>query len=234
MKPLEIDPSVDGQSLSSLIYEQIRARIIRGDFAPGSRLRERELAEELAVSRIPLREALPQLEADGFIRTEPRRGAVVTQLTMRDIADLFDVRMNVETYAAGQAAERVGRGASCLPIRAAILETDEALRSRDSDRIVLAKARFHEAVVEVAGNALLETMMRAVAGRIHWVLQLTAESDSDSACDEHNELYEAIQSGNIKLAEALAHVHIERGRRLTLEALADVLPRGTDDFDLPR
>ena len=75
------------QSLSVKIYEELRERIIEGTLAAGERIRERELAAEFNVSRIPIREAMPRLEAEGFIKTLPRRGAVVTEMTLNDVEE---------------------------------------------------------------------------------------------------------------------------------------------------
>ncbi|MBT2512565.1 GntR family transcriptional regulator [Arthrobacter sp. ISL-30] len=75
---------------------RIRQLIISGEYAPGSRLRERELSEFLAVSRVPVREALQQLEAEGFVVTSPRRAATVKQITLKDVNELFDVRLILE------------------------------------------------------------------------------------------------------------------------------------------
>src|SRR5689334_10830851 len=112
--------SVIDTSMSQRVYTEIRERIIRGDFPPGFRLLERDLADEFAVSRVPVREALPQLEADGFITTLPRRGAVVAQLTIQDVEELFDVRLGVEVYATRLAARRLSRGASASRLRDAL------------------------------------------------------------------------------------------------------------------
>jgi DNA-binding GntR family transcriptional regulator len=211
-------------SLSVRIYEQLRARIIRGELAPGTRLRERDLAEELAVSRIPLREALPQLEADGFIRTEPRRGAIVSELTLQDVDELFAVQLNVEVFAAREAALRVAAGGSAEAVVQALKVQTSFLNSGDVDNEVRAKAAFHAAIVETTGNQLLIRMMRAVAGRTHWILQLTAEDDPETAPDEHRELCEAISAGDADLAHAVAHVHLERGRRQSMAKLRGILP----------
>ena len=123
-------------------------------------MRERELADELGVSRMPLREALPQLEADGFIRTVRRRGAVVTQLTIRDIEELFDVRLGVEVYATRLAARRVGAGASADGLREAMARADAALTHRDVNAIAESNAALHEEIVRLAENSLLTTTTR--------------------------------------------------------------------------
>lgn len=213
------------QSLSMKIYDEIRERIINGVYPPGMRLRERELAEEFDVSRIPLREALPQLEADGFIRALPRRGAVVTQLTIRDINELFDVRLSLEVFAASRAAERVANGIPPAPLHTAMRLAEEALDRGNPDEIAATNAALHAEIVALAGNALLTTLMRSVIGRVHWVFRLTSERDPAHACEEHRELCDAIGSGNPALASAVAYSHIERGRAPSIEVLRAFLPQ---------
>jgi DNA-binding GntR family transcriptional regulator len=218
--PHLIADAPDG-SLSAMLLEELRSRIIRGDFPPGMRLRERDLAEEFDVSRIPLREALPQLEAEGFIVTLPRRGAVVT---LQDADELFEVRLGVEVLATKRAAQRVAAGASAEGVRAAMEGTEVVLASGDPTAIAEASAQLHEAIIELAGNSLLSTMMRTVAVRDRWIFKLASDREPAVACDEHTRLCAAIYAGNGELAAALAYSHIERARQAAMAALATVLP----------
>ncbi len=211
-------------SLPARVYDELRRRIISGHFPPGTRLRERELAEEFAVSRIPLREALPQLEANGFIRTLPRRGAVVTQLTLRDVEELFEVRLGLEVRAAKKAAERVGQGCSPEPVRLVMERAERAMADGDADEIAVTTAELHQAVVDLSDNALVSTMMRSILGRMQWIFRLTAERDPLVACEEHHGLLDAISDANPDLAAAIAYAHIERGRAPSLATLSQVLP----------
>lgn len=112
-------------SSSDTARARIRELIISGDFAPGSRLRERELSQTLAVSRVPVREALQQLEAEGFIDTSPRRGATVKQITLRDVNELFDVRLSLEVLAARLAAQAAARGQSSLRLQHMMDQAEE-------------------------------------------------------------------------------------------------------------
>jgi DNA-binding GntR family transcriptional regulator len=224
-----VEESPDGEverSLSSRIYRDLRQRIIVGEFPTGARLRERELAEALGVSRVPLREALPQLEADGFINTTLRRGAVVTQITLKDVEELFDVRLGVEVYATRLAASRVRLGASSDALKAALARAITTLDTDDPDAIADANADLHEEIVTLAANSLLTTMMRPVSARDRWIFRMTADRDAHVACREHTELCAAIFDGNADLAAALAYSHIERGRAPTMKALRPILPLG--------
>ena len=97
---------VDRRSRGEAVYEWVRERIIDGSLQPGSRIRERDLAEAINVSRVPIREAFPRLEAEGYIRTIPRRGAVVAPMELVDVNEVFDVRASLEVLAARLAAQR--------------------------------------------------------------------------------------------------------------------------------
>jgi len=219
-------PALSDRSMSERIYHELRAQIITGALLPGTRLRERELAVELGVSRIPLREALPQLEADGFIQSANRRGAIVTELTLRDVQELFDVRLGVEVYATKLAARRVAGGASAADLRAAMASADEVLETRDVNRIAETNAELHEAIVHLAGNSLLQNMMSSVSGRDRWIFRMTSDRDPVVACREHHELCQAIYAGDAELAGAISYSHIEKGRTPTVETLKFVLPEG--------
>lgn len=115
-----------------------------------------------------------QLEADGFIHTYPRRSAVVRTLTLRDISELFDLRLSLEVFAVRQAARAVAEGATTEPLLAGLAEADAATRSHDEDAIGLANAALHELIVATTGNALLRDIMRPISGRTRWLFRLTA------------------------------------------------------------
>lgn len=212
------------ESLVQQIYVEIRERIIHGTYPAGFRLRERELAEELNVSRIPLREALPKLTADGFIITYPRRGAVVRQLTLTDIAELFDLRSSLEVFAARQAARAIGQGADPQPLVDAMAAADAATEAHDEDAIALANGALHEVIIDVTQNRLLKDVMRPVIGRTRWLFRLTSDRSPVEQRHEHHELCQAILDCDVELAAAYAYAHIERGRRPSLDSLSGTLP----------
>jgi DNA-binding GntR family transcriptional regulator len=211
------------RSLSVKVYEYLREAIIEGELQPGSRLLERELSERLEVSRIPIREALPQLEAEGLIETVPRRGSVVTQLTLRDISELFDVRTSLDVLAARSAAQQA-TPATRSGLDQAFERSRVATEAGSATEIAAANAAFHVAIHQVAANRLLQALMAPINARVRWLFRLTSERDPELLCQEHGELHEAIVSGDVELAASLAFSHVERGRRPSLASLASILP----------
>jgi DNA-binding GntR family transcriptional regulator len=206
-------------SLSSQIYERLREGIIRGRYRQGSRLIESRLAEELEVSRVPLREAIPLLAVDGFVHTVPQRGMVVMTWTMRSAHDLFDLRLCLEVGATRYAARRAGEGVSIAPLEAALANSREGLATGEPYRIAGDSAQFHGTIVQLTGNGLMQSIMESVLGRMMWLFFLTSELDSAAALSDHAELLGAIESGNEGLAESIAYAHIERDRDESMRVL---------------
>lgn len=211
-------------SLSRQAYLALRDGIILGRYPQGSRLAEQRLAVDLRVSRVPLREAIPQLEVEGFVRTSPRRSTVVEVFDAKAMNDLFDLRLCLEVGAARYAARQAGAGASMTPLDDVLAESREIVQSGDAYRIAQASTQYHEAIILLARNRLMETVMRSVSGRMLWLFYLTSGLDPDAALDEHIYLRDAIADGNERLAEAVAFAHIEHDREPSSRALAEKQP----------
>lgn len=203
-------------SLSDRAYGVLRRRIIEGTAAPGERLVERDLAAELEVSRIPLREALRRLAAEGLVVAVPGRGTIVSPITPEDVRDLFDVRTSLESLAARLAAERATPGELAV-LRACV----DRARNAEADAATDANADFHEAVVATAKNALLTSLMAPMSAHLRRLFHLTADRDPAVQCAEHEELYAAIAAGEPERAAAQAAAHVEGGRAHTLAAAAE-------------
>ncbi|WP_030155469.1 GntR family transcriptional regulator [Glycomyces sp. NRRL B-16210] len=198
------------------VYRALRERIVTAALRPGERLIERDLAAEFDVSRIPLREALQRLAADGLVTAVPGQGSIVTVPTPKDIADLFDVRAGLEPLAARLAAANAGPEA-LRRLRAAVEPRT------DDEALVDANAEFHRELVAAAGNPLLAQIMGPLEARMRWLFHLTsfdraARRDPARQREEHLELLEALEAGDADRAAAIASAHLEDGRAPTLEA----------------
>jgi DNA-binding GntR family transcriptional regulator len=221
-----IDPDGGGQaekpdSLSRQIYAILREDIIRGRYKQGSRLAEQRLAEEMQVSRVPLREAVPLLETDGFVRTFPRRGAVVATWDEKAVDDLFDLRLCIEVGASRFAARRIAEGGSIEPLDAALAYSQDIVHGGDPYEIALSSTRYHEAIVDTAGNELMSSLMRSISGRMMWLFFLTSQLDFADAFQDHVVMRDAIASGNERVAEAVTYAHIERDREPSFTAMRE-------------
>jgi len=213
----EVPLGIADQSLPTKVYEFIRERIVEGELKPGEKIRERELAAELNVSRIPIREALPRLESEGYIVSLPRRGAVVSALTIEDVRELFVVRASLEVLAARLAAEAAAAGASTMRLFERLSAAERALDSQDDRRIASANSALHEEILALSGNTLLISMMVPINGRVRRLFRLEAARDQVELCAEHSKLCRAIAEGDVERAASLAHAHVEHSR---VESLA--------------
>lgn len=172
------------------------------------------------MSRVPLREAVPWLERDGFVHSRPRRGAVVAHWDAKAIDDLFDVRLSLEVGAARYAARQVSFGGPMDTLDAALAEAQQTVAGGDAYAIAKTSTAFHEAVIDTAGNELMVRLMRTISGRITWLFFLTSGLPADEAFHDHVLLRDAIASGNERVAESVAYAHIERDRQPTFDAMA--------------
>jgi DNA-binding GntR family transcriptional regulator len=198
-------------SLREGAYAELRSRIVNLVYAPGDRLFERDLAAELAVSRIPLREALQLLQSDGLVVLVPRQGAIVAPFTADDVRDLFDVRESLEVLAARLAAER--HTAEGLAELREQMDAGRAAIAREDDAALgAANATFHRVLLQIAANPLLTAMMRPLEARTQWLLHLTSRRDLVQRCDEHEALYAAVAAGDADKAAECALEHVTAGR----------------------
>ncbi|NMR29100.1 GntR family transcriptional regulator [Crystallibacter degradans] len=208
-------------SLSDDIYHGILRNIIAGELEQGSRLRERTLSEQFGVSRVPIREAIHRLEREGFVESAPRRGAIVRLLSYRDVQELYQVRLCIEPHAAYLAATRAASNTADLSaLRRITTQAAHAIESERPDQAAPFNIDFHEELVRLSGNRLLEEMFRPLLGRMEWIFNLTNQTHDVEQLGEHRALLEAIAAGQADLARSLAFVHLELHRVPVTEALA--------------
>jgi DNA-binding GntR family transcriptional regulator len=173
---------------------------------------------------MPVREAIHRLEQDGFVVTAPRRGAVVRELTLRDVDELFDLRVLLESFAAARAAERVAQGdADASGLQETLARSGEAFEAGDGQRASNLNASFHDQIIALTGNALLERSIRPLRGLNRWVFGLSVNRPLEVSAREHEALAQAIVAGQPHLAESLSAAHVEAGRQPVIDGLAGLL-----------
>jgi DNA-binding GntR family transcriptional regulator len=142
---------VNGATSGAAAYERLRRAIVQLELAPGAAVSEAQLVEAFGFSKAAVRAALARLRADGLVVAEPRRGHVVAPLTMRDVLEVYDLRLLLEPAAAGAAAGRIDRGE--LARLQALADPEVDLDDPESlERFMSANRTIHLAIAEAAGN----------------------------------------------------------------------------------
>ncbi|WP_406446309.1 GntR family transcriptional regulator [Streptomyces sp. NBC_01613] len=198
------------------VLASLRQEIIAGSLRPGDRLVERELADRLGVSRVPVREAIRALVAEGFVHFETPRRTVVRRLTPNDVRELFELREALEVYAAGLAASHA-TPEDLAEVEELLDRAAAATEAADAELITDINSRLHDRIVAMAGNSLLTEALEPVAGRLRWMTRRNEEWPQ--LLVEHRELYEAIASGDPDRARAHALAHVQTNYRSTVRHL---------------
>lgn len=205
-------------NLNDQVYETIKRRLIRRELGPGEKVSLHELAGELGVSRSPVHHALTRLVSEGLLTVKSRRGYYVTALTATALADGYDVRLGLELLAAEGA---IGRATAPQLRRFRVLleRTSAAVSHEEWDT---ANAAFHEHQVDLAGNALLSRFYRELS--VNLMMQVIRGGRLEAGsylATEHGAIVEAFEAADLEAARAAIRAHIETGRRIALDALAD-------------
>jgi len=192
-----------------LVLRKLRGAILSGRFAPGQRLRERDLVERMGVSRTPIREALRKLELEGLITTVPYKGPVVTRPTLDDARDLYEARAALEGQAVALFTQRHDARA-VTRLHEAIARAARALSRRHLGSLLAANNAFHDVLAAGCGNALLQAMIANLRDRI---VLLRAESLSfpgrrPRSVAEHRAIVRLIERGRAADARALTEQHV--------------------------
>lgn len=196
--------------LRELVFETIREAIINGVLKPGERLMEIQLAEELGVSRTPIREAIRKLELEGFVVMVPRKGAYVADISLKDIADVFEIRGALEGLAAQLAAERA-TDEELEEMERMLVEIGEAIENKDVERLVETDTRFHEVLFRASRNERLTQILSLLREQIHSYRMRTLAHPARMrvALEEHRTLVEALAQRDPETARRVAQEHIE-------------------------
>ncbi|MFJ1546139.1 GntR family transcriptional regulator [Streptomyces sp. NPDC088246] len=194
---------------SERVTRQLRDDILDGVRQPGSKLVERELAAELGVSRLPIRDALKVLVTEGLVTPRPRTWAVVREFTSTDIADLDEIRTPLELLTFRLAAQRRTRP-GLEKLRSDLDAELEAAHTGDAVRARRAAADFHQTVTLLAGNELLSELERTLRSRMRWLL--AQHDDLMAVANEHEALYAAIAERDVHRVEQLVVKHLASSR----------------------
>jgi DNA-binding GntR family transcriptional regulator len=192
--------------LRDVVCDVLRDQIVDGERLPGSRLIEDRLAENLGVSRNPVREALRVLESEGYVVMNPRRGAFVAELSYEDVLHTFEVRGALEQLAWRLAARRAA-AADVARLEQMLSAMRDALAAGDDARSAALHDEFHALVLDIGDNEILKRIMESFRTRMRWITR--GETwDLEPSIAGHEQLVAALAANEENEAARLADEHI--------------------------
>jgi DNA-binding GntR family transcriptional regulator len=200
---------------SDQVVTSIRAAILSGRLAPGDTLVERRLAEQLGVSKTPVREALIALAGAGLVTVSPNRGATVREVSTQDIRDAYEVRLLLEPWAVGRSV-RLAHAAAARAAHAALDKAKRHLHGRDHVPLSVANRAFHRALYAGCGNPLVVTQLDAVAdlatlGAVTLIWEQSASWETEYV--QHADILAAVDATDADLASRALRAHIRASLR---------------------
>lgn len=193
------------------VFNTLRERILKGTLKPGERLMEIHLADQLGVSRTPIREAIRMLELEGLVKMVPRKGAQVAKISREDLQDVLEVRKALDTLAVKLACERITEE-EIIKLKEAEDEFERILKTGDTTQIAEADVAFHDVIQLASKNKRLKNMISNLAERIYryrfeYIKQQSDEGKTLAA--EHREIIKYVEEGNETEAIKAIETHID-------------------------
>jgi DNA-binding GntR family transcriptional regulator len=187
----------------------IRDDIVAGVYERGSRLTEELLARRYGVSRVPVREALRTLEAEGFVVTRRHAGACVAEPTEQEASDLLEMRLLLEPLGASRAAQRRTE-AHLKVLRGLVRLGQERARRGNSEDLRSLGGWFHETLAQASGSPAMTSMLTQLRHKIAWMYAVEAPADPVESWAEHGAIVDAVARGDGERARAVTALHTER------------------------
>lgn len=225
MKKLKFDLE-NHQTLRERIVDTIREAIINGILSPGTKISEPELAERFGISRTPIREALRQLESEGFISVMPRKGAVVSELGKKDVEDYYELKSILEGFAARKAVEKVTeKEISKMEDLNRLLE--KLTRKGDLRKAFEIHNDFHHVFLKACGNDKLFTITKGLEKQFQrFRMTLSVPGKIEGSIKQHWDIIDAFKRKDEILVEELVRENAYYGMSVLLKEFENKEPLG--------
>lgn len=210
--PLEIK---NYKPLGEVVFEYLRNAILSGELKPGERLMEVTIAEQLGVSRTPVREAIRKLEKENFVIMIPRKGAYVADLTKKDIMEVLEIRKELEGFAAALAAERMENNEK-EKLKTIMQAFNENLEAMDKKGMIESDNAFHSAIYQSTKNGRLNDIIYDLHDQFQRfrLIYFSEFNNYKEIQTSHGRILEAILNSDAARARAEAEAHVEGIREL--------------------
>ena len=204
-----------GNSLGDMVYRQLRDSIINGELLPGDRLMELKLAEQMGVSRTPVRDAIRRLEREDLVITEKDRGARVAPIDPKDVADATEMRKAIGTMCVRMAVNNINSD-DLKKMNEANEVFREAAENGDVRGLSLADNDFHRCICDATGSKILLDVIDTLEQKVtrYKFEYLRMANDYDEIYNEHKLLVKTLSEGNAKEAEEIMVAHVSRQNKI--------------------
>lgn len=204
--------------LREMVYEELKMQILTGTIIPGTRMMEVELAEDMGVSRTPIREAIRKLEKEGLVTIEPRKGAYASMISTEDMVEILEVRQDLEGLAAFFAADRMTEEQMRELVDTSESYNDAVTRGSMDDMIKY-DTKFHRIIVDSSNNKILVQMieqLQELVLRFRYIYYDNFKR-AENMPEEHAEILNAIRNKDADKARQAADIHIDRLKELVIK-----------------
>ena len=210
----------EDQPLREAVYYAIREGILLGKLSPDERLMEMHLANELGVSRTPVREALRLLETDGLVKMIPNKGAIVAKISPRDLMEVMEVRLALEQLAVRKACRSITL-LQLNQMRSALSRFRESLELNDRAGSARSDEEFHRIIADAAQNRMLQTLLSQIREQVfrYRLESLKAESAHKELVRQHEQILTSLEERDEEKAQTFMREHI----RMQLENIRKLL-----------
>ena len=209
---------LQSSSLTNVVQQEIERAILQGEYEPGSKLIEATLAQKMGVSRGPVREAFRMLEEAGLVRNEKNRGVFVRDIPIDEAVEIFDLRAAMDELVGRKLAKDI-TPAQLKEVKGLVDAMEKAVKAEDAYNYHLLNLKFHDRLVEMAGNSKLTAIYRKLIKELSlfrrlnladgWLLPISAS--------EHRQIIKAIASGDPEAAGKAMFAHVMDSKERTIE-----------------
>ncbi len=209
---------LQSSSLTSVVQQEIERAILQGEYAPGSKLIEATLAQKLGVSRGPVREAFRMLEEAGLVRNEKNRGVFVRDIPIEEAVEIFDLRATMDELVGRKLARDI-TPAQLKEVKALVDAMEKTVKAQDAYNYHLLNLKFHDRLVEMAGNSKLTAIYRKLIKELSLFRRLNLADGwlLPISVSEHRQIIKAIASGDAESAGRAMFAHVMDSKERTIE-----------------
>ncbi|WP_370639592.1 GntR family transcriptional regulator [Cupriavidus sp. DB3] len=212
--------SQTGAAMRELAYTEIKRRIISCEFRPGEPLNEAQVAAMLGLGRTPVHQALHRLEVEGLVSIMPRKGVLVTPLSLNEVLDMIEVRATNEVLCATLACER-GHDSDFKAMRDIVDRSPPLIAGRDIPALASLDLKFHRAMSAASRNRVLAELLRGLHEKQarFWFLSLSDPQHLENVYQEHLEIVDALERRDVPAVREAVRTHIDEFRKNIIRTL---------------